>query len=277
MNPFIRCLSAAALLLAAPEALAGDPAPRPPNALLYETYAFSGTLNGQPTTVFAPALSGSMALSERLSLNAAWLFAYAPSRAGGPTAFQAGNPSVGLGGVLYDDGALKVRTGGNLVLPFTLITDPDDFGTALLRRAATLRGNSGFSLVAPGLLGLTPWADVTLRQGRWRFALDGRVPMSAQLSEKRGQRVDAVFQGSGTASVDLTSHVLLGSTFQAIYVSTAAEGADPTFLALIPHVRVYGSAGFVEGRLVMNLDAPLGFAFSDNGLWAAALALGTTF
>lgn len=277
MTPLLRALGAAALLLASPAALAQGPAPRPPNTLLYETYAYSGSLNGQPTTVFAPAISASMALSDRLSLSAAWLFAYAPSRAGGPTAFQAGNPSVGLGGVLSDDGALKIRTGGNLVLPFTLITDPDDFGSALLRRAATLRGNSAFSLVNPGLLGLTPWVDATLKTGRFRFGLDGRIPMSAQLSKKRGQRVDAVFQVSGSASMDVSSHVLVGSTFQAIYLATAVEGTDPTFLALIPHARFYGSAGFVEARLVMNLDAPLGFAFSENGVWAAALALGTTF
>jgi hypothetical protein len=277
MNPFVRCLGAAALLLAGPEALAADAPARPPNTVMYETYGYTGTVGGKPTTVFAPAVSGSVALSERLSLNLAWLFAYAPSRAGGPTAFQAGNPSVGLGGVLSDDGALKVRTGSNLVLPFTLITDPDDFGSALLRRAATLRGNSGFSLVNPGLLGLTPWADVSLRTGRWRFTFDGRVPMSAQLSEKRGRRFDAVFQGTGTVVADVLPHVMVGTSFQAIYLSTAAEGMDPTFLALIPHVRVNGAMGFVEGRLVMNLDAPLGFAFSDGGTWAAALALGTTF
>jgi hypothetical protein len=277
MRPFHRALGAAALLFSAPMAFAQEPSPRPPNTLLYETYAYSGTLNGQPTTVFAPALSGSVALSERLSLNAAWFFAYAPSRVGGPTAFQAGNPSVGLGGVLRDDGALKVRTGGNLVLPFTLLTDPDDFGSALLRRAAALRGNSGFSLVNPGLIGITPWADVMLKKGRFRLGVDGRIPMSAQLSERRGQRVDVVFQFSGAASMDVSSHVVVGSTFQAIYLSTAVEGADPTFLALIPHARFYGSAGFVEARMVMNLDAPLGFAFSEGGLWSAALALGTTF
>jgi hypothetical protein len=170
-----------------------------------------------------------------------------------------------------------VRTGGGLALPFTLLTDPDARGSALLRRAATLRGNSGFGLVSPGLVALTPWVDATLRRGRLRLGVDGRMPLSAQLSEKRTRRLDAVFQLSGTVGVDAHPNVLLGSTFQAIYVATAAEDADPTFLALVPSVRLHGRAGFVEGRLTLNLDAPLGFAFSRDGVWAAGLAMGTTF
>ncbi len=225
--------------------------------------------------MLAPALFANIALSERWSLNAAWLFAFTPARAGGRTAFQAGNPSIGLGTVLWDD-VIKVRTGAGWVLPFTLLTNPDAFGSALLKRAATLRGNSGFSLVAPGLLGLTPWADVSWRKGRLRLGLDGRLPMSVQLSEERGRRADAVLQFSGAANVDVSSHVDAGATLQAIYVTTAAPQVDPTHFALIPHVRLTGDAGFAEARLVVNLDAPLGFSFSRGGLWAAALALGTT-
>ncbi|WIG96403.1 hypothetical protein [Myxococcus sp. SDU36] len=274
MKTLFVTLSTAMLLLAAPSARSAEPR-RPPLALAYETYAYSGTLDGQATTVLAPALFASVPLTERWTLSAAWLFAYAPARAGGRTAFQAGNPSVGLGTVLWDDD-IKVRTGAGLVLPFTLITDPDAAGSALLRRAATLRGNSAFSLVAPGLLGLTPWADASWRTGRLRLGLDGRLPMSVQLSEARGRRADAVVQLSGAANVDVSSNVIVGATLQAIYIATATPQMDPTHFALIPHVRLTGAAGFAEARLVINLDAPLGFSFSRGGLWAAALALGTT-
>ncbi|NPC86254.1 hypothetical protein HPC49_49710, partial [Pyxidicoccus fallax] len=268
MKAFISAVGAAALCLTASAGRAAEvPAPRPRNSVTFETYAYSGTLNGQTTSVFAPALFASFPLSERVSLNAAWLFAYAPSRGGAPASFQAGNPSIGPSVVLLDD-AWKVRTGGGLVLPFTLLSDPDEQGSALLRRAATLRGNSGFSLVAPGLLGFTPWADAALRQGSFRFLVDFRVPMSAQLSEKRGRRVDAVFQLSGTPALDVHPNVLVGSTFQAIYVATAAEGSDPVFLAVIPSVRLHGRAGFIEARLTLNLDEPLGFAFSQDGISA---------
>ncbi|WP_123784122.1 hypothetical protein [Corallococcus macrosporus] len=274
MKKLFTTLSTTMLLLAAPGARSAEPS-RPPHTLTYETYAYSGTLDGQATTVLAPALFANVALSERWTLSAAWLFAYAPARAGGRTAFQVGNPSVGLGTVLWDDG-VKVRTGAGLVLPLTLLTDPDAAGSALLRRAATLRGNSGFSLVAPGLLGLTPWADASWRTGRLRLSLDGRLPMAVQLSEARGRRADAVVQLSGAANLDVSSNVIVGTTLQAIYITTAAPQVDPTHFALIPHVRLTGAAGFAEARLVVNLDAPLGFSFSRGGLWAAALALGTS-
>lgn len=241
-----------------------------------ETYAFSGTINGQSTTVVAPAVFASFVLSETVSLNAAWIFAYAPSANGNPSSFQAGNPSIGFSAILKG-GDLKFRAGSSLVLPFTLLSDPDDQQSALLRRAATLRGNSAFSLVAPGLLGLTPWVDASWRQGMLRLGLDFRMPLALQLSPRRERRLDAVFQLTGSAGLDVLPNLYVGTNMQAIYVSTAAAGADPTFLALIPFVRLHGKAGFAEARLTMNLDAPLGFAFSPNGVWAIGLALGTTF
>lgn len=249
---------------------------RPPHSVAFETYAFSGTINGQSTTVVAPAVFANFALSETVSLSAAWLFAYAPSANGSPTSFQAGNPSIGASTVLKG-GDLKIRAGSSLVLPFTLLTDPDDQQSALLKRAATLRGNSAFSLVAPGLLGLTPWVDVGMRQGMLRLGLDFRMPLALQLSPRRERRLDAVFQLTGSAGLDVLPNLYVGTNMQAIYVSTAAAGADPTHLALIPFVRAHGKAGFAEARLTLNLDAPLGFAFSPNGVWALGLALGTTF
>ncbi|HYO55576.1 hypothetical protein [Archangium sp.] len=277
MNPSIFAVTTAMLCLAASGVHAEEPAaPRPPHSVALETYAFSGTLNNQATTVVAPSIFASFALSQRVTLTVAWLFAYAPSRGGTPATFQAGNPAIGANAVLRD-GAFKIRAGGALVLPFTLLSDPDDDGSALLRRAATLRGNSGVSLVAPGLLGLTPWADASLRQGLFRFALDARVPLSVQLSSKRGRRADAVFQLTGNVGLDVLPNLLVGTSLQAVYVMTAAADVDPSFLALLPYIRLHGSPGFVEARLTLNLDAPLGFAFDPNGVWAAGLALGTTF
>ncbi|OJH37182.1 hypothetical protein [Cystobacter ferrugineus] len=155
MNSSTLALTAAVLCLVMSPARAQQPvAPRPLHSVVVETYAFSGLLNEQPVTVLTPALFANIVLSERVSLNAAWIFAYAPARNGVPGTFLAGNPSIGPS-VVLKGGDLRIRAGGSLVLPFTLLTDADDQQAALLKRAATLRGNSGVSLMAPGLLGLT--------------------------------------------------------------------------------------------------------------------------
>jgi hypothetical protein len=52
-----------------------------------------------------------------------------------------------------------------------------------------------------------------------------------------------------------------------------AEG----YLALVPFVRLNLEGGFVEARLYMNLDDPLGFAFDDYGYWSLSVSGGVDF
>lgn len=262
--------------LAGPEARAEEAPPPPRHFLVVESYAFSGTIGGRSRTMVSPAVFTSLGVFERINLDAGWVFAFSSSAGEGPTVFQAGNPFVGASSTLMA-GTLQVRVGGALALPFTLLTEPDAEQTAVLLHAAALRGNNGFGLVAPGLLSLVPWSHVSWRNGPLQLGLDARVPMSLQTSSELEQTVDVVLQTTGSASVDILPSLLVGTSLQFVYVTTMPEGVDPSFLSLAPFVRLHGRAGFAELKLNLNLDAPLGFAFSPGGVWALGMSLGTGF
>jgi hypothetical protein len=266
----------AALLLAAPDAWGSSPPP-PRHSVVLETYAHAGQWQGRPLTVVSPMVFTRFGLSERLALEAGWTFAYASAPGGGaPPTLEAGNPFLGFNALLLS-GPLTVRAGASLGLPFTLLSEPGALGTEGLLRAAAMRGNSGFGLFAPGLLSLVPGVALQWQQGRWSLGADLRTPLSLKFVGGQVQRADAVLQGTASAGLDLLRNLHVGSRFQAIYVTTVSEGGDPTQLALIPFARFHGSPGFLEARLTLNLDAPLGPAFSRAGVWSAGLAAGALF
>jgi hypothetical protein len=260
------------LLLSALPARAADAPPAPRPLVVLETAVHTGAREGRPLTVLSPLLLVRLAAGPTATLEAGW--AFASTLGPGAPRLEPGNPFVGAGLLLGRAGGAAVRAGAALSLPATLLTRPDALGTAALLRGAAMRGNSGYGLFAPGLLALAPWAEASWEGGPLQLSGELRVPLSLAFSPGAPTRPDAVVQASASAGVRVAQGLVAGARVHGIAVLTAAAGGDPTQLALTPYARLAGAPGFLEARLLVNLDAPLGFAFAPGGVWGASLAAG---
>jgi hypothetical protein len=239
--------------------------------------------------LFQPSLYGTFGLlptvDDGLSveIDTAWRFG---GVAGDISAFRAANPYLGVRVGVRSAEGWRARGGLGFTLPLTNLYDDYD-------------GAGGFDAAGAvailGIVGLQgawdPWLESVLNAAivlrgdfEYRhqyFAAGAETAFAALLPvEYQGRTGDTTYAaqlavwGAGRPIPELA----LGVRFQAVMLDSSRDGTSPEgYLALIPFVRGEIGDAFVESRLVMNLDDPLGFAFDDGRFWAIYLLGGGTF
>lgn len=241
--------------------------------------------------VLQPSFYGTFTLarfgeSAFLQLDAAWRLA---GVFGDTSAFRAMNPYVGVR-VGAEGGEANGRWRGRGGLGFTLpLTNAyDDFralGAGLLTYTLTHAMNAAFD----SWLALPLNAAVVLRgdfeyRGEY-FVVGGDGAFGALLPvEYQGSTGDTLLslQFGAFAGGRPIPELTLGVRFQAVALVTTRDTTGSNtegYTSLMPFVRGEFGPAFVEGRLMMNLDDPYGFAFDSTGLhvWAVQVLGGASF
>lgn len=204
---------------------------------------------------------------------------------GSTSGFRVGNPYLGAR-VGHDAGEpgsrWRARGGLGLTLPITNLYDPDGtlFTSLVLGQALT----GGWD---PWLSSLANMAIVVRGDFEYRhlyFFVGAEAAVGFLLPvEYRGMTGDTVVvpQVGVWAAGRPLEDIALGLRFQAVatVATRAAPGSSGTegYTALVPFVRAELGPGFIETRLVINLDDPFGFAFDDGGLWGWYIGGGVAF
>lgn len=203
-------------------------------------------------------------------------------------AFRAGNPFFGARIAAHGEG-WRARGGLGLTLPLT--TAYDDFsggdftGAFAVVYGSAMQGSWDPWLLSYYNMALVTRGDFEYRHEYFDAGIEGAA--AALLPVPRdggGGNTTFALQLAGWFAGRPIPELAAGVRFQAVAAITT--NADPGesntegFLALIPFVRgELGDTAFLEGRLVMNLDDPYGFAFDSELLdvWAVYALAGADF
>lgn len=217
---------------------------------------------------------------------------------GSIAAFRAMNPYLGVRlGYEDRDGDVIVRVRGGVggTAPLTNAYDdwvdgwwlptpagtPPNAGALTQLYAASTQGQYDLWLLAPLSAALVVRGDVELRHPLVVAGADAALAVLFELPpEGYGGATTPALQLGAFAGGRPVPELVLGLRLQVVGTFPSGRSAEG-YTSLTPFVRGEIGPGFVEGRLLMNLDWPYGFAF-DTGpgalhVWAVQLLGGATF
>lgn len=201
---------------------------------------------------------------------------------------ELGNPELGVAYQRRSD-SLVYSVGGALTLPVatTDASSPSDvaetLAEAIVRSAVAgtyglrdswLWGVDFFSIVAPMKLEYRSEAHLLVVADA---ALALMIPLRDRADNPSTSSTDVALQaraGVGYASESLDAGVALGV---AAVPTQDDANADVAQTALEPFVKARFGDGYVESRLTVNLDHPLGFAFDEDRIWGLHVGAGALF
>lgn len=261
---------------------------------------FYRTQGGAEIGDLAPSLYGTFTVARFgdafLQVDAAWRF---NGLFGTTSAFRAMNPYLGArlgaeGGTAGE--RWRARGGLGLTLPLTNAYDDLAGGfsgstAGLLAQVLTapMHGMGEAWLGAALNMAVVARGDFEYRHTY--FVAGGDVAFAALLPvEYRGSTGDTTFdlQLGAFAGARPIPELVLGARFSAVALvrtnTDPGESNTEGYTALAPFVRGEIGPGFVEGRLIMNLDSPFGFAFDSTAapgellhVWAVQVSGGASF
>jgi hypothetical protein len=180
-------------------------------------------------------------------------------------------------------GPMRIRAGFGITLP---LAEGNPYAAVY---NWFLRGLRDVWLFLPDHLGvvLSTRAETDLADGGAVLAGDAEIGTLVPSGEDADE-TEMVLQLGGEAAARLGPHVLVGGRLTASWLMTESDGDSDFFqTAIVPFVRGQIDPGFLEARLLVNLDRPLGFAFEnangdlDGGLyggwWTFVLRAGADF
>lgn len=202
------------------------------------------------------------------------------------SAFRVFNPYVGARvafGAGEPGSRWRARVGGGVTLPLANAYD----------------GNLDLLLAGYGALAMTggwdPWLNsagnmAVVARGDFEyrhqyFLVGAETSLGFMLPvEWEGRTGDTIVvpQLGIWAAARPIEQLAIGGRFQAVAqittgdVSPGASNAEG-FLAFTPFIRAELGGGFIETRLVINLDEPFGFAFDHDRFWGFYIAGGASF
>ncbi|HTM45144.1 MAG TPA: hypothetical protein VL137_09335 [Polyangiaceae bacterium] len=183
--------------------------------------------------------------------------------------FMIGNPYAALS-YLSEREALRFKIGGGVALPLVRAGDVAEYANALT--AAAMDGFQNSFLWTSRTMSLV--APMRLETGQVPiFSLDG-APIVGLPTGKGGDMELSVQLAPG-ASVYVGYSTLVGARLPLYWIPT--QSGDDASVALEPFVRHEIDSIFLNARLTLNLDKPLGFAFDRDGFWGLHLGGGGTF
>lgn len=248
--------------------------------------------DGEPSVFgFQPSLHGSFELMEQTSelpvsiqLEVDWQAggAWGKSAFGEETEFRAMNPSVGAR-IGHEEGERgsrwRARGGVGITLPITNLYDPSPGILTGFVVALALPGAWDPWLAYPFNMALAARGDFEYRHTYFLVGAETAVGFLFPVEYQGSTGNTAITPEIGVwAAGRPVEQLALGARVQAVAIvaTNAPRGASDAegYTALVPFVRLELGSAFVETRLVMNLDEPLGFAFDDGRYWGAYLGAG---
>lgn len=218
---------------------------------------------------------------------------------GGFSAFRAMNPYLGVRlGYEDRDGEVSVRVRGGVGGTAPLTNAYDDWlrgylplptggyipgaGIVTQHLAPAMQGGYDLWLLSSQNAAMVIRGDFELRHRYAVAGIDTALAVLFALPAVPAPTEDTtVLQVGVFAGGRPVPEVVVGLRFQAVGTFPSGRSAAEGYTSLTPFVRGEIGPGFVEGRLLMNLDWPYGFAF-DTGFgalhaWVVQLLGGATF
>ena len=280
---------------------------RPLLALELGIFGDGDYLGNEDVSVFhlSPFVRFFYPLRDNVLLSADWGFAFASFDDGDSdeSDFRTGNIFLGAHYVRHE-GDLRFRVGGGLTLPIANIPDADNdqeledafVALATYATAVAARGAWDLWLWLPETMSLVvPFRLEKRLAPAIELGVDAALAMLIPIADNEGG-TDLLIQVAGDLAFLLSQDVRLGFRLQFAWVATDDESDDaPNFTSMIftddddpgendelqlsfePYVRGYLGSGFLQARLVINLDEPAGFGFDDDGVWGLFLGGGVLF
>jgi len=224
-------------------------------------------IEGVSAWYVSPRLSARYAILDALELGLDWGVAVVSVSAGGESESKGrvGNPALSASYRL-DLGSARLFVGGGVALPVAQLSDEDGLFDALaLISAAAIDGNRDFWRWLPETFSLYAPARYEVMLGdAVRVTADGAFAVYIPTSEGGEARL-GIQLGGALAYVHDRSWV--GVRLQLTSVQVNLDDVDLTQLSLVPEGRLDLGGGYLNGRLVVNLDQPYGFAFDTGRIW----------
>lgn len=201
-------------------------------------------------------------------------------------AFRVFNPYAGvrIGHEEHDlESSWRVRGGLGITLPLANAYDPDDEVFTTLVLGAALTGGWDPWLSSIGSMAVVLRGDFEYRHTYFLAGAETALGLMLPVEYQgfTGDTVVAPQLGVWAAGRPI-EQLAIGMRFQAVALvrtGDTAFGMSNTegYLALVPFVRLELGAGFLETRLVANLDDPFGPAFDEGGFWGWYIGGGASF
>lgn len=279
---------AAGTASAAPTGAPAQAAPAGPKSeLALELTMHAGSVTDGSVLGLSPLLRASIQLRDFVAVEAVWGAAFAslsPDAGEGSSTLRIGNPWI-AGYYTGAFGKLKLRAGAGLTIPAASVPAADPMSPASVLDDAAAVAAYG---EAAGMRGV--WAP-------WLFAVDYltiAVPVTATLGVAEHVNVVGdlgfgymIYTGDittkenrtvlrfGAAGSYTAGIVQAGLRFQAVWFPS--DDGDNAQLAIEPYARFNFGVPFARVGLLLNLDAPRGFAFGENHVWGLRVEGGAAF
>jgi hypothetical protein len=187
------------------------------------------------------------------------------------TEVAVGNLQLGVN-YLRSEGPLRMKIGGALQYGLWTIDPSDEFGLTL-GFAGYARGGQDISLWAPETLSLVTPSRVEYG-GQAVFTGDGSLGLHVPTD---GGDVEVSIQLAPGFGIYASETVLIGGRFPFAWYPTES-GSGATFFAFEPYGRFdVSESAFLNVRLTLNIDEPLGFSFDEGKIWALHFGGGGSF
>lgn len=258
--------------------LLADHQPNAPKAALELELGYRFYSNDVGSAHFlTPALNFRYAFSQHAELTLDWPMAFAasdPKVGNGDSSFKSGNPN----GLLYYVGHFNngyFRVGGGVALPVARANS----SAAAIAYVGALAMNGLYDSwrYLPDTLSLIAPFRIEVRNAV--LVLGGEAALGIMIptrGQNRDTDLELEFAPWLGARID---NVTLGARLQLAWIAT--QDGDNAQLAVVPFVQGdFSGGGFFYGRLLLNLDEPLGFGAGSTAfdkVWALFLGGGARF
>jgi hypothetical protein len=233
----------------------------------------------------SPLLGGWLRVEDTIAISVDWGFVSLstspdPTPAGSGSVVGLGNPFVGVHSVRHHE-PTELRVGVGMSVPVASLSGTDrEAAWDAYYGAMAMRGMWEWWLWVPDSMTLAvpvEWDSVLDGKLEW----GGSVSLAATVILDKPQRTN-VFLREDPRTADLLipfalyggyrfGNVALGSHLQNVFV---ASGKTELQLSVSPYLRLTLGDGHLDARFTINVDKPMGFAFSDRGFWGAHLGGG---
>lgn len=238
---------------------------------------------GRDVHLFAPSVYGSVRLvTLSSSLDLGLDFGLRGLGAAGTSSiFRAGNGYLGASLGVAGDG-FRTRVGAGVALPFLNAYSLETLSEALELAVAVnymtaMWGGWDTFYATRGYLPIVVRGDFEWRGELFFAGAQGGAALYVPVVEE-ASHASLTLQLGLFAGLRPIEGLALGVRAQAVYShSFGPPRSDEGQLALMPFVRGELGQGFIEGRLLMNLDEPYGFAFDTGKVWALSVTGGANF
>lgn len=236
----------------------------------------------------SPLLRGQYRVLDTVAVTADWGFSYmnsSPEDGNSKNRFRPGNPFIAVHSARRH-GCTELRVGLGATIPLASLTERDQYNVfPVYYGAMAIRGMSEYWLWFPNAMTVAlPVSWETVLSDDWLWGGSVVLVGSAVFSEaapaetlrfltEKPRRSHLVVPVSLHAGYHL-GPAIVGAYVHSIFIVT---GDGDKQLSFTPFTKLGLGAGYLEARLTINIDKPLGLSFSKDGYWGVQLGGGYGF